>query len=491
MKPLSQESNNTTNFNYLSNKRKSRKQNIEISPNGEKFEKYLKEFNYYLNDNKKVEKNLIKILDGFLEFSKKSKYQIRILESNDLINVIKDILMNLKSNIELSNKASEIIMNISKNENLQTKLVVDTCLDFNCLFQILLININSPILTNLLITFLNLTKSKEILICIQENSEDFQEDNFINLNELKGNNTEKIEKLMSKLKISTIIRTLSEQILDGLISMNKKILLEVLQNLYSFDDSYITKEAIEPFIRCLGDKNNEVVIEALKILLFFTKNKAFHNELLKDNFLFRLVRVYKQGIEEMDILIVKILYDLFENRSLYEILFKNNVLLMLSNYLKNFEIEKNEKYEEVIRNVFEIFKLINKNTDEESNKLGHLIVQNPLIEDENLQMLLFKKAYSLASFSKNEESILSCLSLINIMLSKFSSTLLYSDEIVKSIIELIPPFFKNKRIEIIKYSLNIFEIILNKKNEHFQQEYVSSNNQNFSIKNLVYSIMNY
>ena len=480
------------NLNYLSSKRKSRKANIEISPDGEKFEKYLKEFNYYLNDNKKIEKNLIQILSGFLEFSKKSKYQIKILEGNDLINIIKDILMDLKSNIELSSKASEIIVNLSKSENLQAKLVVDTCLNFNCLFQILLININSPILTNLLIIFLQLTKSKEILIYIQENSEESKESDFINLNEQKGSNSEKIEKLMSKLEIRTIIRTLSEQILDRLISINKKILLEILQNLYSFDDNYITKEAIEPYVRCLGDKNNEVVIEALKILLFFTKNKSFHNELLKDNFLFRLVRAYKQGIDEMDILIVKILYDLFDNRNLYDILFKNNVLLMLSNYLTNFEIEKNEKYEEVIRNVFEIFKLINKNTDEESNKSGHVIIQNPLIEDENLQMLIFKKAYSLASFSKNEESILSCLSLINIMLSKFSSTLLYSNDIVKSIIELIPPFFKNKRIEIIKYSLSIFEIILNKKSEHFQQEYVSStsNNQNFSIKNLVYSIMN-
>ena len=450
------------NLNYLSSKRKSRKANIEISPDGEKFEKYLKEFNYYLNDNKKIEKNLIQILSGFLEFSKKSKYQIKILEANDLINIIKDILMDLKSNIELSSKASEIIVNLSKSENLQAKLVVDTCLNFNCLFQILLININSPILTNLLIIFLQLTKSKEILIYIQENSEESKESDFINLNEQKGSNSEKIEKLMSKLEIRTIIRTLSEQILDRLISINKKILLEILQNLYSFDDNYITKEAIEPYVRCLGDKNNEVVIEALKILLFFTKNKSFHNELLKDNFLFRLVRAYKQGIDEMDILIVKILYDLFDNRNLYDILFKNNVLLMLSNYLTNFEIEKNEKYEEVIRNVFEIFKLINKNTDEESNKSGHVIIQNPLIEDENLQMLIFKKAYSLASFSKNEESILSCLSLINIMLSKFSSTLLYSNDIVKSIIELIPPFFKNKRIEIIKYSLSIFEIIFSK-----------------------------
>ena len=192
----------------------------------------------------------------------------------------------------------------------------------------------------------------------------------------------------------------------------------------------------------------------------------------------------------MDILIVKILYDLFDNKNLYEILFKNNVLLMLSNYLMNFEIEKNEKYEEVIRNVFEIFKLINKNTDEDNNKTTHSMVQNPLVEDENLQILIFKKAYSLAGFSKNEESILSCLSLIHIMLSKFSSTLLYSNDMVKSVIELVPPFFKSKRIEIIKYSLCIFEIILNKKIEYFQQEYISSNNQNFSIKSLVYSIMN-
>ena len=76
------------------------------------------------------------------------------------------------------------------------------------------------------------------------------------------------------------------------------------------------------------------------------------------------------------------------------------------------------------------------------------------------------------------------------MLSKFSSTLLYSNDTVKSIIELIPPFFKNKRIEIIKYSLCIFEIILNKKIDYFEQEYISSNNQNFSIKSLVFSIMN-
>ena len=73
MNLISQKSINS-NFNHLSSQRKSRKSNIEISPDGEKFEKYIKEFNYYLSENKKSEKNLIQILSGFLEFSKKSKY---------------------------------------------------------------------------------------------------------------------------------------------------------------------------------------------------------------------------------------------------------------------------------------------------------------------------------------------------------------------------------------------------------------------------------
>ena len=185
----------------------------------------------------------------------------------------------------------------------------------------------------------------------------------------------------------------------------------------------------------MGNKNNDVVISALKLLLFFTKDKAFHNDLISANCIFRLVRTYKQGIDEMDMVIVKILYDLFENKNLYDLLFENNVLLILSNYLTNFEVEKNEKYEEVIRNVFEIFKLINKNTDDESAKSYHNI-SNPLLDDEALQILIFKKAYSLAAFSKSEASILSCPSVLQIMLNKFSSSLLNTNDSVKSIIKI-------------------------------------------------------
>ena len=488
------EGTNNNNLNSHSPMpRRNKKVALENSPDSEKFDKCIKELNQYLRENNKNENELIKIFSFFRDISKKSKYQIRILETTHLVLMIKEILTNPKSNIDLSTEANKIIMNIAKSDNAQTKLVTETCLTFNCLFEIFLINLNTELSTTLLMTFYYLTKSKEILLYLVESSNDSNDEdskNIINFNEQSEDKHAQVSHLMSKLKLSTITRTFAEQILDDLISTNKKILLEILENLYGFNPNYISKDAIEPLVRCLGDKNNEVVINALKILLFFTKDKAFHNDLLKANFIFRLVRTYKQGIDEMDVVIVKILYDLFDNKNLYEVLFKNNVLLMLSNYLTNFEVEKNEKYEEVIKNVFEIFKLINKNTEEENNRGGHSNVQNPLIEDENLQLLIFKKVYSLAAYSKNESSLLSCLSLLQIMLFKFSSTLLNSNDTVKSIIELVPPFFKNKKIEIIKYSLSIFEIILNKKSTYFQDIYVQSSNQAFSIKSLVHSVIN-
>ncbi len=96
------------------------------------------------------------------------------------------------------------------------------------------------------------------------------------------------------------------------------MLLKVVHNLYSYNKNFIVKDAIEPIIRCLGNKNNDVVISALKILLFFTHDKAFHNDLINANFIFRLIRTYKKGIDEMDVVIFKVLN---------EILFENNVFI--------------------------------------------------------------------------------------------------------------------------------------------------------------------
>ena len=84
-------------------------------------------------------------------------------------------------------------------------------------------------------------------------------------------------------------------------------------------------------------------------------------------------------------------------------------------------------------------------------KKGHSNLKNPLLDDENLQSLIFKKSHSLAAFSKSEPAILCCLSILQIMLSKFSSTLLITNKNIKSIIELVLPFFKIKNIDIIKH----------------------------------------
>ena len=478
--------------------RKNKKLNLENSPDSEKFDKSVEELSKYIRENSTNENELFKMFVFFTDLSKKSKYQSKIIETPILIGKMKEILLKSSTNPEVAIEVSKIVMNISKNHNNQYKLIFETNLTFNTLFEILLVNLNTNLTYNLLMTFSYLTESKEILnnlmnISKKKNNSIFRKTNSFfqgKIDSPEPQTTTPVSQLFSKLELSTITRTFVEKILDDLISSNKKILLKILENLYNYNSNFITREAIEPIVRCLGNKSNDVVINALKIILFFTKDKSFHNDLLNANFIFRLVRTYKQGIDEMDIVIVKILYDLFDNKNLYELLFENNVLLILSNYLMNFEVEKNEKYEEVIRNVFEIFKLINKNTDEENNKVGHSNLQNPLIDDENLQLLIFKKSYSLAAFSKSESSILSCLSLLQIMLSKFSLSLLATNENIKSIIELVPPFFKNKNMEIIKYSLSIFEIILNKKSTYFQETYVQSSNQIFSIKSLVHSVIN-
>ena len=469
--------------------KKVNKINLENSPDSEKFDKNVEDLSKYIKENSNQENELLKYFLFFSDISKKTKYQGKILETPIILKKIKDLLLVPTSNSDITMECVKIILNLSKNRNGQAKMLQETVLTFNELFEILLVNLNTNLTFYILSAFSYLTESTDILDIIQgPKKENIQKNNLLFE---EDDQSDQVNQMISKIDLTTITRTFVEKILDDLNSNNKKMLLKVVHNLYTYNKNFIVKDAIEPIIRCLGNKNNDVVISALKILLFFTHDKTFHNDLINANFIFRLVRTYKQGIDEMDVVIVKILNDLFENKNLYEILFENNVLLILSNYLTNFEVEKNEKYEEVIRNVFEIFKLINKNTDEENGgKSSYHNIQNPLIEDENLQTLIFKKAYSLAAFSKSENSILSCLSLLQIMLLKFSSTLLNTNDSVKSIIELVPPFFKNKNLEIIKYSLSIFELILNKKSAYFQETYAQSSNQTFSIKSLVHSIIN-
>ena len=77
-------------------------------------------------------------------------------------------------------------------------------------------------------TFYNLTKSREILEYLEEcenkiNDEDSK--NVINYNEQHEDKNAQVSHLMSKLKLCTIAPIFAKQILDDLISTNKKILL--------------------------------------------------------------------------------------------------------------------------------------------------------------------------------------------------------------------------------------------------------------------------
>ena len=135
----------TNNNSHPAIPRRSKKATLENSPDSEKFDKCIKELNQILRENNKNENELIKIFSFFRDISKKSKYQIRILDTTHLILMIKEILLNPKSNIELSMEANKIVMNIAKSDNAQTKLVTETCLNFNCLFEIFLINLNTEL----------------------------------------------------------------------------------------------------------------------------------------------------------------------------------------------------------------------------------------------------------------------------------------------------------------------------------------------------------
>ena len=355
--------------------KKVNKINLENSPDSEKFDKNVEDLSKYIKENSNQENELLKYFLFFSDISKKTKYQGKILETPIILKKIKDLLLIPTSNSDITMECVKIILNLSKNRNGQAKMLQETVLTFNELFEILLVNLNTNLTFYILSAFSYLTESNDILDIIQgPKKENIQKNNLLFE---EDDQSDQVNQMISKIDLTTITRTFVEKILDDLNSNNKKMLLKVVHNLYTYNKNFIVKDAIEPIIRCLGNKNNDVVISALKILLFFTHDKTFHNDLINANFIFRLVRTYKQGIDEMDVVIVKILNDLFENKNLYEILFENNVLLILSNYLTNFEVEKNEKYEEVIRNVFEIFKLINKNTDEENG--GKSSYHNTLI----------------------------------------------------------------------------------------------------------------
>ena len=189
-------------------------------------------------------------------------------------------------------------------------------------------------------------------------------------------------------------------------------------------------DSLEPIMRCLNGKDPETTLPSLKIILMYATDKSYHIQLINTNFIFRLVKIYKQGIVDLDVILVQILLIFFGNESLHEVLFENNILMILENYLLSFDNDQNE---ELIKNVFEIFKEIIKITDRK--------IKNPLITDKKLQIAVFTKALGMATSTKKESSILSCLSTINMMLNEFSENLINEEHHVKKIIEFVNHYY--------------------------------------------------
>ena len=271
IEPNNNNNNNQNEFHRQGNTRKNKKLNLENSPDSEKFDKSIEELTKYIRDNSTNENELLKMFVFFTDISKKTKYQTKIIETPLLINKMKDILLHSSSNPEVSIEISKIIMNITKNHNNQSKLIFETSLNFNILFEILLVNLNSNLTYNLLMSFSYLTESKEIMNTLmimnkRKNANIIRKTNSLVQKGEVVDQSAQVSNLFSKLELSTMARTFAEKILDDLISSNKKVLLKILENLYNYSSSFITKEAIEPLVRCLGNKSNDVVISALKIL---------------------------------------------------------------------------------------------------------------------------------------------------------------------------------------------------------------------------------
>ena len=74
--------------------RRNKKATLENSPDSEKFDKCIKELNQILRENNKNENERKKYFPFFHDISKKSKYQIRILDTTHLILIFININKN-------------------------------------------------------------------------------------------------------------------------------------------------------------------------------------------------------------------------------------------------------------------------------------------------------------------------------------------------------------------------------------------------------------
>lgn len=538
----------------LANYDKGEKTIRNSSPDNSQFKHNIREL-MNLNPNKieeNQEKKFFEYLFYFKNITKKSKYQLKLLDLGLLPKIIIPYLFSRNNNMENNSEAIKILVNIAKNKNHHFKFVPEDSV-FKDLFNLLLLYTGTQVCNDILKVMLYLLENKDFLeklTIINNSNNNNNTNNTSNKKEINfqyNNNIRIDNKLDIDVTILDMTRVLVEQVLDNLTCNDKLILLNIILHLYNFNHKLMQIESIEPISRCLASKDDEIIVAGLKILYLFScpgvkipvnnfssnalmnsllsseiqtkeflnteksmiqKNhldenntKRFHEELIKNNFVFRIVRVYKKSIPEIDSIIVLILYQLFKNNSLIDLLFSNNVNLMLENYLNSFDSDEND---EVISTVFSIYKVIMLRN---SSKIT------------NLQKTLFEKALALSQKNmKKEKFVLNCLSMvedvikINVNMNKKevikfnkknSITNNNKDEndnenqlqnildnkSVKNVFEQIPIFFKSMNKEILHYSLNIFELVLREKLDYFEGNYIQVNDRNFSIKAMIFQLV--
>jgi len=497
----------TNTFNKESRPKISR-DNLEYSLDSDKFKNYCEKLLEYVLNSKLERESKLKVKDNNNEnnfnnnnFQKekenkdnnkdkeiltclkyinlstsKIKYQMKILDICLIQKVLLPIMhMKVKKNLDIPKECCKIFINIARNKSNHYKLSPEDLI-FKELFSLISIYLNSEIITDILNILLFLSENKDFisklflfnLTFTKKSSNEEVPYTYQNSIQYSGNYIN-LNNFVVEVNVGTILRILIEKYLEDLNSANKILLLKIIFNLFNFNNDSIPKGSLEPIILCLEDKDEECIISALKIIHLFSLKIENHFEIIKNNFLFRIFRIYKYGNQEINKLLVKIILNLFSKEEYIDLFFNNNIILILENLFNSFEADQNE---ETVKTVFDIFKI----------SIDRL--------DIDLLYKLFSKALYFAQNSKNEEFVQSCLSTVDSVLKKNSKPILEKQNNKENIFESMHSFFKFKNLMIVEYSLSIFEIVLRKNIREFKKSYVTTNDKSLSIRTLIHHIIN-
>jgi hypothetical protein len=243
----------------------------DTSPDNTLFKQNIREI-FNLNPNKieqNQEKKLFEYLNYFKNITKKSKYQLKILDMQLLQKLIIPYLFSNNENNENNSEAMKIFVNIAKNKNHHFKLCPEEAI-FKDLFNLLLIYMGTQVCNDILKVMLYLLENREFMdkLTVLGNSSNInvkKKNDSINYSKQVISN--KIELDLSLLEIT---RVLVEKVLDNLTCNDKLILLNILLQLYNYNHNLMQIESIEPICRCLGTKDDEIIVAALKILYLFS-----------------------------------------------------------------------------------------------------------------------------------------------------------------------------------------------------------------------------